>query len=245
MHWWALNFNELYLRMVETILTPERTDQEVAGVTNLLNLRPGARILDLCCGQGRHAVPLVQAGHRVTGLDRSTYLLGRAQQAAEEGGVEVQWVLGDMRRLPWRGQFDACINLFTAFGYFDEEADNQQVLHEIYRSLKSGGQVLLDVSNRDYYLLHLWPRAWRRQGRAIILEETSFDPKTCRFTTTFSWLDGGKAESLTHSVRHYTAPELSAMLRSAGFSPTTIYGSFDASEFEMYSKRLIVVARKM
>jgi ubiquinone/menaquinone biosynthesis C-methylase UbiE len=244
MRWWELYFSELYLRMFETISTPERTGQEVAGVMNLLNLRPGAWILDLCCGQGRHAVPLVQAGHRVTGLDRSTYLLDRAQQATEEGGVDVQWVLGDMRRLPWRGQFDACINLFTAFGYFDEEAENQQVLHEIYSSLKPGGQLLLDVSNRDYYLLHLWPRAWRRQGRAIILEETHFNPKTCRFTTTSSWLEGGKVESLTHSVRHYTAPELSAMLRSAGFNPTAIYGDLNASEFEIFSKRLIVVARK-
>ena len=66
---------------------------------------------------------------------------------------------GDMRRLPWAEQFDACINLFTAFGYFEDEAENQQVLHQVQRVLKPGGELFLDVSNRDYYLLHLWPHA--------------------------------------------------------------------------------------
>jgi SAM-dependent methyltransferase len=150
-----------------------------------------------------------------------------------------------MRRLPWKEQFDACINLFTAFGYFDKEEENQQVLHQVHRVLKPGGLFLLDISNRDYYLLRLWPRAWRRQGKAVILEETGFDPNTCRFTMTFTWLEGKNRQSLTHSVRYYTAPELSAMLRTAGLEPTAIYGDFDASEFDLSSQRLIIVARKV
>lgn len=244
MPWWDLHFDDLYLRMHETILTPERTLQEVVGVKTLLSLRPRSRILDLCCGQGRHSVPLAQAGYRVTGLDRSAYLMGLAQKTAQEAGAEVQWVRGDMRYLPWRGAFDVCLNLFTSFGYFEEEAENQRVLNEIHRALKPRGAFLLDVSNRDYYLLRLWPRAWRRHRRAIILEEVDFDPRDCRFRMTFTWMEGEKRESLTHSIRHYTAPELSAMLRAAGFRSTAIYGDYDGSEFDLYSKRLIVVARK-
>lgn len=244
MPWWDVYFDELYLRMFEAILTPERTALEIAGIITLLHLRPGARILDLCCGQGRHAVSLIQAGYRVTGLDRSPYLLGQARQAALENGVALPLVRGDMRRLPWRSQFDACLNLFTAFGYFEEEAENERVLHEVFRALKPGGLFFLDVSNRDYYLLRLWPRAWRRQGRAVILEDTSFDPASCRFTTTFTWLEGAEQASLTHSVRHYTAPELFGMLRRAGLSPTACYGDYDGSEFDLNSKRLIVIARK-
>lgn len=141
-------------------------------------------------------------------------------------------------------RFDACLNLFTAFGYFENEAENEQVLHQVANVLKPGGLFLLDVSNRDYYLLHLWPNAWRRHGRAVILEETSFDPITCRFTMTFTWAERGRWESLTHSVRHYTAPELAGLLRRAGLSPIAFYGDFDGSPFELYSKRLIVVAQK-
>jgi len=245
MPWWEIYFNELYLRMFDTILTPERTAQEVAGVITLLDLKPGDRILDLCCGQGRHAVPLTRAGYRVTGLDRSDYLLEQAQEAASRAKVDVQWVRGDMRWLPWQGQFDACVNLFTAFGYFEDDSENEEVLRQVCRVLKPGGMLFLDVSNRDHYLLHLWPNGWRRHGRAVILEETNFDPITCRFTMTFTWADGARWESLTHSVRHYTAPELAGMLKRAGLEPIDYYGDFDGQSFDLYSKRLIIIARRM
>ncbi len=175
MPWWELYFNELYLRMLETILTPDRTAQEVAGALGVLDLKPGVRILDLCCGQGRHAVPLAQAGYRMTGLDRSSYLLGKGQHAAQEAGVEVQWVRGDMRWLPWQSQFD---------------------------------------------------------------------PITCHLAMTLTWVGEGAKESLTHSVRQYTTPELAGMLRRAGLLPIAYYGDFDGSPFELYSKRLIILAQK-
>jgi SAM-dependent methyltransferase len=161
----------------------------------------------------------------MTGLDHSIYLLDHAKQAERRARVQVDWVRGDMRWLPWREQFDACLNLFTAFGYFEDDAQNEQVLHEVRRVLKPGGRLLLDVSNRDYYLLRLWPKAWRRHGRATILEETNFDPLTGRFSMTFTWAEGDNWHSLTHSVRHYTAPELANMLTRT-------------------SKRLIVMAQR-
>jgi ubiquinone/menaquinone biosynthesis C-methylase UbiE len=244
MPWWDIYFDELYLRMFETVLTPERTAQEVSGVVAMLGLQPGARILDLCCGQGRHAVPLARAGYRVTGLDRSSYLLGQAQRAAQKANVPVEWVRGDMRWLPWREQFDVCLNLFTAFGYFQDDAENQRVLHQVYEVLKPGGTFLLDVSNRDYYLLRLWPYSWRRHGQAFILEQTRFDPVACRFIMTFTWVEEGRTESLTHSVRHYTTPELSNMVQDAGLLPVAIYGDFDGRKLDLDSKRLIVVAQK-
>jgi SAM-dependent methyltransferase len=244
MAWWDTYFDELYLRMFNTILTPERTAQEVAGVMILLSLPPGARVLDLCCGQGRHAVPLARAGYRVTGLDRSPYLLGRARRAAARAGAEIDWVQGDMRSLPWREHFDACINLFTAFGYFEEEGENQEVLHQVYRSLKPGGQLFLDIANRDYHLLRLLPAGWQQNGEAIILEDPDFDPITGRFTTTFTWIEGDRRESLTHSVRHYTVPEIKSMLHRAALPLAALHGDFDGCTFDIDSRRLIAIARK-
>lgn len=244
MPWWDIYFNDLYLRMFETILTPERTAQEVAGVMTMLDLKPGSRILDLCCGQGRHAIPLSQAGYHMTGLDRSVYLLGQAKSTADTAGAEVQWVRGDMRRLPWRGRFDACLSLFSAFGYFEDDTENEQVLHQVASALKPGGAFLLDVANRDYCLLRLWPNSWHQLGQAAILEETTFDPLTSVFTTTFTWAEKGKWESLTHLVRHYTAPELSGMIERAGLVPVAYYGDFEREEFDLYSSRLIVIAEK-
>jgi ubiquinone/menaquinone biosynthesis C-methylase UbiE len=242
--WWDTYFQEFYLRIFDTLQTAEHTAHEVAWMIATLDLRPTARILDLCCGQGRHAVLLAKAGFQVTGLDRSAYLLERAQQAAVEAGVEVNWIRGDMRYLPWRGEFDICVNLFTSFGYFEEEADNQQVLRQVHAVLKPGGSFLLDLSNRDYYLLRLWPQTWRSAGQAVILEETGFDPMTCRFTMTSTWLEGERSESLAYSVRYYTAPELQGMLQAAGLTPVAVYGNFDSSRLDLNSQRLIVVARK-
>jgi ubiquinone/menaquinone biosynthesis C-methylase UbiE len=242
--WWDVYFNRLYLDMFQRILNPDRSTREVEGITSLLEIDPGAHILDLCCGQGRHAVRLSRAGFSVTGLDRSKYLLEQAQEEASKANATVTWVRGDMRLLPWRAQFDACINLFTAFGYFSDEAENQQVLYQVERVLKPGGWFFLDVSNRDYDLQHLWPKAWHRDGQTIILEEAEFDPLTCRFTLTLTRLQGEKTESIRHSVRHYTAPELSTMLRRAGLEPVEIYGDFDGTPFHLHSPRMIVVARK-
>lgn len=245
MSWWETYFGEAYLRLFEVTGEADRTAQEVAGTLEFLALRPGAHILDVACGQGRHAVPLARLGFQLAGLDLSSDLLGRAREAGVAAGTAVQWVQGDMRWLPWHEQFDACLSLFTAFGYFEEEAQNQRVLEEVWRVLKAGGQFLLDVPNRDYYLLRMLSHSWRRHGEAVILEETTFDPTTCRFTTSFTWVEAGRAETLTHSVRHYTAPELAGMLRRAGMLPTALYGDFDGRPFDLDSSRLIVVARKL
>jgi SAM-dependent methyltransferase len=244
MAWWQGYFGELYLRLFDGMLTPAHTAREVAGVMMLLDQPHGSRLLDLGCGQGRHAVPLARAGYEVTGADRSAYLLEHAQQRADRLGMPVSWVQADMRALPWRGQFDACINLFNSFGYFEDDAENEQVLHEVCRVLKPGGKFLLDIANRDYYLMNLWPRAWRRQGEALILEETEFDPLTGRFETRFTVLEGGRSESLAHSVRYYTAPELRTMLARAGLSLLDFYGDFEGGAFGVQSRRLIAVAQK-
>ncbi len=244
MDWWKTYFGELYLRLFAAMATPEATAREVSAVLALLEPRPGARILDLACGQGRHAVVLARLGYRLTGLDRSAVLLHRAAEAARAATAGVAWVLADMRSLPFGPEFDACVSLFTSFGYFQDEADNEEVLRQVAGVLRPGGQLLLDLKNHDTHLQQLWPNTWRRQGEAIILEETRFEPATCRATTTFTWLEGGQAESITHSVRLYTAAEVQAMLRRADLEPMALYGDMDGSPLARGSKRLIVVARK-
>ncbi|MDD3824946.1 MAG: methyltransferase domain-containing protein [Anaerolineae bacterium] len=245
MSWWETYFGDLYLRLFATKVTPEGTDQEVAGVLALLDPRPGARILDLGCGQGRHAVILARLGYSVAGLDRSAVLLGRAREAAREATDKAAWVLGDMRFLPFGQEFDACVSLFTSFGYFDE-AENEGVLRQICGILRPGGALFLDLPNRDRQAHggELRPASSQRYGEATILEETHFDPVTSRCTTTYTWLEDGRAESITHSVRHYAAPEITAMLRRADLEPLALYGDVDGSPYTAGSKRLIVVARK-
>src|SRR6266498_2542478 len=129
--WYASFFGEEYFHIYGSMLSDERTAREVEGIVKLLALPPGSHILDLACGHGRHAVPLAQRGYRVTGQDLSQLFLEHAEAAARAAGVDVRWVHGDMRVIPFDAEFDAVTNIFTAFGYFDTEDEDLQVLRQV------------------------------------------------------------------------------------------------------------------
>ena len=143
MPWWDIYFNDLYLRMFETILTPERTAQEVAGVMTMLDLRPDSRILDLCCGQGRHAFLFAQEGFDVFGFDLSKTLLQVAKYKNSQTD-NTFFVQADMRCLPAVDTFDLLLNLFTSFGYFESDSENKTVFEQFHQVLKSGGYYVFD-----------------------------------------------------------------------------------------------------
>ena len=159
-------FDEDYLYFYEELLTPERTAAEVELVWKLLELEPGLELLDLACGHGRIANPLAERGVRVTGLDATPLFLELARADAAERGVEVEYVEGDMRSIPWTDRFDRVLCWFTSFGYFGDE-ENRQVLAEAYRALEPGGLLAIEMNN----LLRPHPgvrgrgrhRAWRGQ----------------------------------------------------------------------------------
>lgn len=120
MEWWETLFDERYLRLFGVLTSSEATQQQVDGIVAYLELEPDASVLDLACGHGRIAVPLAQRGYQVTGLDLSQVLLGQARRASKEAGVHVTWHQGNMQEIPWNDAFDASINIFSSFGYFDE-----------------------------------------------------------------------------------------------------------------------------
>src|ERR1700738_5588386 len=121
--WWRSWFGPSYLALYDGFLA-ERTPVEIDRLEVLLALRPPQRILDLPCGQGRHAIELARRGYEVTGVDLSPYLLGVARERAYASGVKVRWLEGDMREALPGETFDLILNLFTSLGYFDDEADD-------------------------------------------------------------------------------------------------------------------------
>ncbi|MGH2372987.1 MAG: class I SAM-dependent methyltransferase, partial [bacterium] len=182
--WYVDLFGEDYLRVWAPVLPPERTAQELEGITKLLNLSPGSAILDLCCGHGRHAIPLAQRGFRVTGLDLSDFFLQRAAADTRSAGVEVRWIHGDMRSIPFETEFDAVINIFTSFGYFDRDEENRQVLHQVYKALKPGGVFLMEAAHREGVVRRFTPYSITRHDDGLIsLEERRIDLATDRRET--------------------------------------------------------------
>ena len=151
--WFEEIFDEDYLRTLP-FMTPEQTMREVAFIEASLEATPGAEILDVGCGYGRHAIELVQKGLIVTGLDLSLPLLIKAADDAQRRSVSVNFVHADMRELPFDRKFDGAYCMLTSFGYFDEDA-NLKVAEGVARALKPGGRFLLDIVNRDYVVVRL------------------------------------------------------------------------------------------
>jgi SAM-dependent methyltransferase len=174
--WYKTFFGEDYLRIYDPILTPERTQREVDGIVNLLALPKGSSILDLCCGHGRHSITLAQHGYKVTGQDLSEVFLREAEKEALANGVHVDWLHGDMRNIPFENEFDAVINIFTAFGYLEDQGEDQKVLQQVCKALKQGGLFLLEMLHREALIRHFSPHMIEHHPNGlIVLEERDFD----------------------------------------------------------------------
>ena len=245
--WYRRIFNQDYLDRYGPMLPAERTEREVEGIVTLLGLPTGSRILDLCCGHGRHSIPLAERGFRVTGQDLSEVSLARARADAESRGVEVRWVHGDMREIPFDGDLDAVINIFTAFGYLESDEEDQKVLEQVRKALKPGGRFLMEIIHRDSLMKRFSTNGWQRYDDGLlVLEERRMDLLTGRQDVDglMIYPDGTRAE-FDHSLRLYTLSELARMLRAAGLEIEAAYGGLDGSELTLDSRRLAVLARRV
>jgi SAM-dependent methyltransferase len=243
--WYDGFFGDDYLAVAPR--DPEQASREVDFVVERLGLEPGARVLDLACGHGRHSLELSRRGFRVTGLDLSGPSLARAREDAAREGLDVEFVEGDARELPWTDEFDAIVNLFTAvIGYFAEQAEDERVLAEVRRALREGRSFLLDTLSLFVLARGFQPRSWQEldDGR-VMLEEREYDHLTGRSTATWTFLaPGGERSELRHSVRVYTLPELREMLASADLEVVETWGGFDGQPFGFEGRRPIVHARR-
>lgn len=147
-------YSALWFHLFLPLQTQQETQATVAFLARLLPLPRYQRLLDLCCGHGRHALPLAERGYQVTGLDRDATALAEAQRRTSAAGQQVTYVRGDLRQLEEvAGPFDAVISMWQSWGFFDEET-NRAILRQIHRSLTPGGRLIMDLYNRDYYEHH-------------------------------------------------------------------------------------------
>jgi SAM-dependent methyltransferase len=234
-----------WLDTVASGIPAERTALEAAFLVDRLELEPPARILDLACGHGRIALELARRGFRVTGLDLSAASLERARAAAAAEGLEVEWVRADMREIPAGTAFDGIVNVFTAFGYFDDERENQRVLEGVARALPPGGRFLIDTINLLGLAGRWLPRHWRDHDGTLLLEEHGYDVLHGRNQARWTFLrpDGSRGE-LVHSLRTYAPHELATMLERAGLRVTGSWGDFEGAELGIDTWRLILLAEK-
>ncbi|MBI5623993.1 MAG: class I SAM-dependent methyltransferase [Elusimicrobia bacterium] len=219
---------------------------EVRGLLRLLKLRRGASILDLCCGPGRHSLLLARRGFRVTGLDRSRPYLEEARLKARRSRLQVRFKAGDMREPGFSAEFDAVINLFTSFGYFNRWSDNIKTLRGVAKALKPGGLFVMEVVNGDWIRKHFSSRSWALQDRGVyLLEERELSVKGRRILTRWIRLrPGARLVERSFGLWLMDRKVLKRTLLGAGLRPLKFLGGWQGKPLSDECSRLLVLARK-
>lgn len=237
-------FWELVEPMLFNTQRLELAKEQVQQVEKLLQLPGGARILDLCCGVGRHSIELADLGYAVTGVDRTQRYIEQARQTALARGLGPVFLVGDMRDYRSPDGYDAVLNMFGSFGYFADEADDRKVVANMYEALRPGGQVLIETMGKEILARQFQERNWHEVDDLLILSEQKITQNWGRVET--RWIAIRGTERIEHhvSIHSYSAVELSSLLADGGFREIRVFGSLDGIEYNQDAQRLVVVARK-
>ncbi len=233
------------------MFSPERfaaAKEEVSRIVALTQCT-GGNMLDLCCGPGRHSVEFAALGFRVTGVDRSPFLLDRAREHASASqspsGASIEWIKEDMRSFVRPATFDLACSLFTSFGYFKDEGEDLEVLRNIHRSLKENGVLVIDVLGKER-LARVWQNSLCTElsDGSLLVQRHQLLDNWCRIRPEWIIIKDGHTRSFTFEHTIYSGRELKDRLISCGFKQVQLFGDLQGAPYNQDATRLIAVARK-
>ena len=223
----------------------ERGVSEVETALQLMELKPGAAVLDLCCGVGRHSLEFARRGFQVTAVDRNTEYLAEARERAWKDGLKVELVEQDMRFFSRPSTFDGAISLFTSFGYFQDPEDDRRVARNLSESLRPGGKLLMEMKGKEALARVFRERDWHRcDDGTLWLEERKLLDDWSAVEGRWILVKDGEQKEFSHRVRFYSAAELKALLGEVGFGSFRCFGNWDLDPYDQTATRLLVLAAK-
>lgn len=219
-----------------------------------IRLSKGLRVLDLACGNGRHSILFAKRGLDVTGIDLSAYLVNQAKKKLNSDYVRyksnLRFEIRDMRSLKHTAEFDLVVNIFTSFGYFDSNRDNEKVIDAAARALKQGGYFLLDFLNRNYLKKNLIPFDIKTiNGKIIAQSRTIKDNFVEKNILIFTKNRAGSGYPLfnhfSEKIKLYSLKDFEKMFSKNSLKINRVFGSYEGDRFNLEkSERLILLARK-
>ena len=235
-NWFASWFNTKYYH----ILYKNRDDREaqlfMTHLTSYLNLPEQGSILDLACGKGRHAIYLNSLGYNVTGIDLSKNSISHAQQFENDN---LKFAVHDMRT-PYQKTFDAVFNLFTSFGYFEDDQDDIDTLKAIQQNLNETGFGVIDFMNAEYVINNLVANEVKTvDGIDFHITRTVEDHHIVK---TISFEDNGESYQFIEKVKALTLSDFETYFTKANITLLDIFGDYKLNKFDAAtSERLILL----
>ena len=236
--WFVDWFDTSYYHVLYQNRDEQEAERFIQNILTHLNLPANSRLLDLACGKGRHAKFLSEFDHQVMGVDLSPNSIEKASEYAHE---KLRFQTHDMREVLENEQFDVIFNLFTSFGYFDDESENKRMCDSISKMLLPGGRLLIDFMNAKKVIQNLVP------SEVKVLEGLHFDIKrTCDGKHIYKYIqvnDNGHVSQYMERVQALVLADFLSLLET-NFEIIGTFGSYDLNVFhEDISDRLILLAQ--
>jgi SAM-dependent methyltransferase len=206
----------------------------------LIEPSKASRVLDLACGKGRHSIYLNKKGFNVTGIDLSEKSITCAKTAENE---TLHFYMHDMRKLFRTNYFDLVLNLFTSFGYFEQERDDMSTINAVYKSLKPNGTFVLDFMNSKKVIQNLSCQEYKIIDGIDFKISKTYENRFIIKKIEFS--DKGKNYSFEERVKALTLADFEKYFQANKLKIVHLRGDYELNEFnENSSERLIIVAKK-
>jgi cyclopropane fatty-acyl-phospholipid synthase-like methyltransferase len=243
-----MTWYEQWFNREEYEIVYEKRDEEEARlmadlVEKIISPDPGSRILDVGCGRGRHAIEFAERGYSVTGLDLSERAIRQARERAEEAGLDIRLLQGDMRDPVDTEAFDGVVNLFTAFGYFEEWEEHQRAINAMTTAVIPGGFVVQDFMNASYVESGLVPSDVRTVDDTEIRQQRWIEDGRIRKKIVFT--RGEESHTFFESVALLRREDFERLYDSAGLHLFDIRGDYHGEAHQDSSPRMILFSRKV
>jgi D-alanine-D-alanine ligase len=250
--WWKRLFDQTYLITdARSVCDEHLTCREVDFLQDFLQLQKEHAILDLCGGQGRHALELSRRGFQdVTVLDYSPFLVGLGKKRAHEENLKISFIQQDARNttLP-NERFRTILVMASSFGYFLEKTDDEKMLLEAFRLLQSRGSLLLDLPNKRYIMENFIPLSWHEADEhMVVCRHRRMDSDMVYTRELVVSKIEGLVRDACYCTRLYSREQIVELLNSAGFSSVRVQEDFVSHEqredYGFMTNRMIVTAKK-
>ena len=252
--WWKSIFNAMYLKTDgDVVENDQNTKKEINLLLKVTKLTSDSKILDFCCGQGRHSIELAKRGfHNIHGLDRSRYLVRLARKRASQLGLSVSFYEGDVRKRRFQANWFDCITLMgNSFGYFEQKDDDIQVLKNVFQLLKPDGFVVIDITDGHWMRNNFVARSWEWIDQQLMVNrERSLSGDRSRLISRELVVhsEQGVVADQFYAERLYTKKDITQLLGEIGFKDLKNHGeilteSTRHHDLGMMGQRIFITGR--